>query len=129
MLARDASTFADVYREKYKGLAQTILVLANALSGSFANLGAFQAYEDTALPETIRLGIQMCLAIPEDGENLKTTPATSHMSTQWTTHRRLQPTHTKIVSIELGYIPHPETMPIFRSKAVHPEIHAGYLCT
>lgn len=58
--------FTDTYREKYKGLAVALRIFTNTLAGSFANLGAFEAYGDQLLPAAIRLGLKMVLAVPEN---------------------------------------------------------------
>jgi len=58
-------TFADVYKQKYKGLAISLEMFSHSLAGNYTNFGVFEVYSDMSLSNSLRLALQMCLAIPE----------------------------------------------------------------
>lgn len=60
--------FTDAYKEKYKGMAVALQILSNIISGSYCHYEVFEVYGDTVLNDSLRLALQMCLAIPQDGE-------------------------------------------------------------
>ena len=55
---------SDVYRDKYKGIALALAMLARALNGSYVNFGVFELYNDPALDTALQAAIQMALAVP-----------------------------------------------------------------
>ena len=60
--------FTDPYKEKYKGMAVALQILSNIISGSYCHYEVFEVYGDTVLNDSLRLALQMCLAIPQDGK-------------------------------------------------------------
>ncbi|KAL8437804.1 hypothetical protein ACSSS7_000685 [Eimeria intestinalis] len=56
----------DPYKEKYKGMAVALQILSNIISGSYCHYEVFEVYGDTVLNDSLRLALQMCLAIPQD---------------------------------------------------------------
>ncbi|KAL8448465.1 hypothetical protein Emed_003799 [Eimeria media] len=58
--------FTDPYKEKYKGMAVALQILSNIISGSYCHYEVFEVYGDTVLNDSLRLALQMCLAIPQD---------------------------------------------------------------
>uniref|UniRef100_A0A0K6S6Y1 Importin N-terminal domain-containing protein n=1 Tax=Chromera velia CCMP2878 TaxID=1169474 RepID=A0A0K6S6Y1_9ALVE len=58
------SGFRDVYREKYKGIAVTLEMFSHALQGNYANFGVFEVYGDNSLSESMKIALNMCLAVP-----------------------------------------------------------------
>lgn len=66
MLGR--SDFTDLYRQKYKGIACSLDMLSNALSGGYTNFGVFEVYNDNILANSLALALQLCLAIPDEGK-------------------------------------------------------------
>lgn len=59
----------DTYKEKYKGMAVALQILSNIISGSYCHYAIFEVYGDTVLKDSLRLALQMCLAIPQDGKS------------------------------------------------------------
>ena len=55
---------ADVYKEKYKGIAISLNVLTCALSGNYVNFGVFALYEDPALQNALDVALRLALSIP-----------------------------------------------------------------
>lgn len=62
------SDFPDPYRQKYKGIACALDMFSNALSGGYTNFGVFEVYNDNVLANSLALGLQLCLAIPDEGK-------------------------------------------------------------
>lgn len=60
--------FRDVYKEKYKGIAVSLQILINILTGKYAHYEIFDVYGDTVLKDSLKLALQMCLQIPRDGK-------------------------------------------------------------
>ncbi|CDJ66296.1 exportin 7, putative [Eimeria necatrix] len=58
--------FSDPYKEKYKGMAVALQILSNIIRGSYCHYEVFEVYGDTVLNDSLRLALQMCLAIPQD---------------------------------------------------------------
>ena len=54
----------DVYKDRYKGMAQAGRVLCWALSGGYANLGVFALYGDPALRRALDAAVQLVKAVP-----------------------------------------------------------------
>eukprot|EP00917_Polyrhabdina_sp_WS-2016_P002602 GHVP01005614.1.p1 GENE.GHVP01005614.1~~GHVP01005614.1.p1 ORF type:complete len:602 (+),score=104.53 GHVP01005614.1:378-2183(+) len=59
-------TFSDIYREKYKPLVLALTMFGNALAGGYTNFGVFEVYNDSSLSDALRLGLQMCIEIPDN---------------------------------------------------------------
>eukprot|EP00920_Eleutheroschizon_duboscqi_P037447 GHVT01089771.1.p1 GENE.GHVT01089771.1~~GHVT01089771.1.p1 ORF type:complete len:993 (-),score=214.78 GHVT01089771.1:221-3199(-) len=60
------TSFTDVFRQKYKGIAVALEMFSNSLSGNYVNFGVFEVYKDGALTNALLLALKMCLAIPPD---------------------------------------------------------------
>ncbi|KAL3126957.1 17 (RAN binding) [Cryptosporidium hominis] len=65
ILSKPDSSFQNIYKEKYKGLATTLAMLCHALSGGYTNFGVFEVYQDQSLENALQLACRMCLVIPE----------------------------------------------------------------
>ncbi|KAF7458584.1 importin-beta N-terminal domain-containing protein [Cryptosporidium felis] len=65
ILSKPDSSFQNIYKEKYKGLATTLGMLCHALSGGYTNFGVFEVYQDQSLENALKLACRMCLIIPE----------------------------------------------------------------
>ncbi|KAF8817967.1 importin-beta N-terminal domain-containing protein [Cardiosporidium cionae] len=62
----ERTQFRQIYREKYKGLATALEMFSHVLSGNYVVFGVFEVYGDLALSNSLKLCLEMCLAIPQD---------------------------------------------------------------
>lgn len=72
LLATPPAPGADVYYERYKGIASSFTILRWALTGDYVNFGVFQLYGDAALDKALDMFFKMTLAVPL--EDLNTYP-------------------------------------------------------
>lgn len=49
-------------------MAVALQILSNIIRGSYCHYEVFEVYGDTVLNDSLRLALQMCLAIPQDGK-------------------------------------------------------------
>lgn len=69
LLASPLQAGADVYYERYKGIAVCFSILRWALTGDYVNFGVFKLYGDTALDNALDIFFKMVLAIPLEDLN------------------------------------------------------------
>mmetsp|Transcript_37396 Transcript_37396/g.101262 ORF Transcript_37396/g.101262 Transcript_37396/m.101262 type:complete len:805 (-) Transcript_37396:279-2693(-) len=54
---------ANPYKERYKGIALTLLTMTVALTGNYVNFGVFALYEDKALENALQVALQLILSV------------------------------------------------------------------
>jgi exportin-7 len=52
------------YKDRYKGIAVSLLTLSRCLSGGYVNFGVFQLYGDSALSDALDTVLHLTLSIP-----------------------------------------------------------------
>lgn len=54
---------SNVYKERYKGIALTLLTMTVALTGNYVNFGVFALYEDKALENALEVALQLIMSV------------------------------------------------------------------